>query len=97
MKHEEDTQEYRESTSKKEFILGAILFMIGIGIGNGMFSYAGSCHTAYLDFRKPIHYIVAPHTFGYYLGRVLSHSYGEDKSYSNCENIFNHTLEGPKE
>ena len=76
-------------------LLAGMMFIVGIG--NGIFSHVWSCDSAYLDFRKPIHYILFPHTAGFYLGRALSYPYGEDKSYSLCENIFNHTLKGPKE
>ncbi len=76
-------------------IFSTLLFLAGIG--NGVLSYCWSCSSQYLDLRKPIHYVLFPHTIGYYTGRVLGYPYGEDKRYeSNCDNIFNHTLEGPR-
>jgi len=79
----------------KYIFLVVISFLGLLGVCNGLASYTGYCDTQYLDFRKPIHYVLFPHTVGYYLGRILAHPYGEDRSYTICYNIFNHTMKGP--
>lgn len=73
-----------------------ILFIIGIGIGNGIFSYTNDCDRQYLNLRKPINYIVFPHTIGFYIGRAIGHDYGESTTFkTRCDSIFNETLKGP--
>lgn len=81
----------------KQIVIGVSLFIFALGIGNGVFSTVGPCYSQYLNFRKPIHYVAFPHTIGFYVGRILNFPYGEDRSYTSCENIFNHTIEGPKD
>lgn len=76
------------------FILTLILF--AGGIGNGLFSWSHSCSSAYLDMRKPIHYILIPHTVGYYTGRAMGYSIGKEHV-TSCSTIFNQTLHGPRE
>lgn len=76
-------------------IFSTLLFLAGII--NGALSYGWSCSSQYLDLRKPIHYVLFPHTIGYYTGRALGYSYGEKRNYETmCDNIFNHTLKGPR-
>ena len=77
------------------FIAFLSLLMFIVGIGNGVFSWVWSCRSAYLDMRMPIHYILMPHTVGYYLGRAISYPIGAEHV-TSCDTIFNQTMEGPR-
>lgn len=86
--------------SYRGILTSIALLLIVIGTLNGATSVNSGygCNDAYLDLRKPVHYVVFPHTIGYYLGRIIAHPYGEKKHYeTQCDNIFNHTLKGPRE
>ena len=72
----------------EEVIIGLSIFMFLLGIGNGLVSYYHYCENQYLDLRKPIHYVLFPHTVGYYFGRILGFPYGEDQTHISCNTIF---------
>lgn len=78
------------------YLIAATLFISIVGICNGLASFSNSCSGQYLDLRKPINYIMFPHTAGYYLGRTLGFPHGEKASESYCSTIFNQTLRGPR-
>jgi len=81
----------------KWFVIKVMCFSIFMaGTMSGLCSLNSHCGDQYLDLRKPVHYIIFPHTIGYYLGRVVGFPYGDERKYkNNCHNVFNHTLEGP--